>query len=241
MNRHFEGNLRSKLNQFHVTEFRQYLSVVFGKQEGRIYQPGLLDATTRDEFDTILLSLKQPWAEREGRGDGNSKFHDWMMERASMMRNCMTADVRTKVGLGSPPDKFYTNDSENTNVRLRHKTQGKEMGETAFAKAVKAEMIEDDQEAEVILALFGASERYELREQFKRFQLSADEWWDMNERQRKEYVQKIYDLFIDDIYDSHQANLLSTKTQLLSGEDKSLQLSLPHNCITGSLDLHIAE
>lgn len=32
------------------------------------------------------------------------------------------------------------------------------MGETAFAKAVK-EMIEDDQEAEVILALFGASER----------------------------------------------------------------------------------
>ena len=54
------------------------------------------------------------------------------------------------------------------------KTQGKEMGETAFAKAVK-EMIEDDQEAEVILALFGASERYELREQFKRFQLSADE------------------------------------------------------------------
>ena len=28
-------------------------------------------------------------------------------------------------------------------------------------------MIEDDQEAEVIVALFGASERYEIREEFK--------------------------------------------------------------------------
>lgn len=57
----------------------------------------------------------------------------------------MTADVQTKAGLSSQPDKFYTNDSKNMSVRLRHKTQGKEVGETAFAKAVK-EMIEDDQE-----------------------------------------------------------------------------------------------
>lgn len=57
----------------------------------------------------------------------------------------MTADVQTKAGLSSQPDKFYTNDSKNTSARLRHKTKGKEVGETAFAKAMK-EMIEDDQE-----------------------------------------------------------------------------------------------
>lgn len=57
----------------------------------------------------------------------------------------MTADVQTKAGLSSQPDKFDTNDSKNMSARLRHKTQGKEVGETAFAKAVK-EMIEDDQE-----------------------------------------------------------------------------------------------
>lgn len=54
-----------KLNHLHVTDFRQYLLEVFRKQEGQTYQPGLLDATTRDEFDTIVLSLKQPWAERD--------------------------------------------------------------------------------------------------------------------------------------------------------------------------------
>ena len=43
------------------------------------------------------------------------------------MKNCMIADVRTKAGLGFRPDKYYTNDSENTNGRLRHKTHGKEL------------------------------------------------------------------------------------------------------------------
>ena len=235
--RHFKGNVRSKLSQLRVTDFRQYLSEIFGKQ-GRTYQPGLLDATTSDVFDAILLSLKQPWAEREGRKDGQSKFHDWMKERAALMKNCMIADVRTKAGLRFPLDKYYTNDSENMNGRLRHKTNGKELGETAFAKAVK-EMIDDDQEAEVILALFGASERYELREQFKRFRLSPEECWAKNERQRKDYVQKMYALSIDDFYagNSHQASLYSTKTPLLT----SVQLSLPHDCVARSLDLHIAE
>ena len=79
-------------------------------------------------------------------GDGESKFYDWITERACMMKSCRNADVRTKAGLGSAPNKFYTNDRENTNGRLRKKTHGKEFGETAFAKAVK-EMIEDDQEA----------------------------------------------------------------------------------------------
>lgn len=53
--------------------------------------------------------------------------------------------MQTKAGLSSQPDKFYTNDSKNMSDRLRHKTKGKEVGETAFAKAMK-EMIEDDQE-----------------------------------------------------------------------------------------------
>ena len=160
----------------------------------------------------------------DGKGSHNEKLYD-----------CRCAN---EGGSRFSPDKYYTNDSENTNGRLRHKTHGKELGKMAFAKAVK-EMIKDDQEAEVILALFGALERYEVREQFKQFQLSAEEWWAKNERQRKDYVQRIYALSIDDFYagNSHQASLYSTKTRLLT----SVQLSLPHDCIAGSLDLHIAE
>ena len=36
-------------------------------------------------------------------------------------------------------------------------------------------------------------------ERFKRFQLSAEEWWAMNECQRKDCVQKMYALSTDDM------------------------------------------
>ena len=101
-----------------------------------------------------------------------------------MMKGCMIASVRTRAGPGIPPEKFYANDSENTNRRLRHKTGGKELGETAFAKAMK-ELIEDDQETEFILALFNGSEQYKLREPFKHLTVTNDEWFGMSEEQRK--------------------------------------------------------
>lgn len=70
-------------------------------------------------------------------------------------------------------------------------------------------------------------------------QRSAEEWWAKNECQRNDYVQRIYALSIEDFCagNSHQASLYSSKTPLLT----SVQLSLPHDCIAGSLDLHIAE
>ena len=51
------------------------------------------------------------------------------------------------------------------------------------------------------------------------------------------------DLSIVDIYagNSQEANLSSTKTQLLSGADTSLELSLSFSCLTGSLDVCIAK
>lgn len=75
---------------------------------------------------------------------------------------------------------------------------------------------------------------------FEQMPVPVDELW-TNAKER--IMSRRYDLSIDNIYagNSPHANLLSTKTQLLSGADTSLQLLLPHNCITGSLDLHIPE
>lgn len=112
----------------------------------------------------------------------------------------MIASVRTRAGLGLPPEKSYTNDSENTNCRLQHKTCGKELGETAFAKIMK-ELIEDDQETEFILGVFGGSGQYELRESFKHLEISKEDWFGMSEVQRKKKVANIYALSIEDMYE----------------------------------------
>ena len=150
---HFRTNVETKLASLGRKEHKQYFDEIFGIQEGTVYEMGLLGATSEDVFDAILASLQEPWARREKNETGTSNFHKWMVQRSQMMKESMIAAVRTKAGLGYPPDKFYTNDSENTNRRLRHKTRGQELGETAFAKAVK-ELIEDDQETELVLAFF---------------------------------------------------------------------------------------
>lgn len=113
---------------------------------------GFPDATSEDMFHAVLASLQEPWARREQKECGTSSFRNWMLHRARIMKESMIASVRTEAGLGYRPDKFYTNDSENTNRRLRHKTGEKELGETAFAKAVR-ELI-DEQETELVLAVF---------------------------------------------------------------------------------------
>lgn len=121
-----------------------------------------------------------------------------------MMKSSMIASVRTNAGLGNPPIKFYTNDSENTNRRLRDKTKGREQEETSFIREMK-ELIEDSQETEVVLAMHGASEVYEVREPFRKFQLEREEWFRMNESQRRNYIKEVYSKSMEELYASEKA------------------------------------
>lgn len=196
---HFRKNVESKLASLGVKEHKQYIDEIFGKQEGTVYEMGLLDATSEDMFDAILASLQEPWAKREKNESRTSSFHTWMLQRSQMMKDSMIADVRTRAGLGHPPDKFYTNDSENTNRRLRHKTGDKELGETAFTQAVR-ELIEDEQETEVVLTMFGGSQLYQFKEPFRKLEIPRDVWFSMNEEQRTKKVMNVYAADIEDLY-----------------------------------------
>ncbi|CAB3988141.1 Hypothetical predicted protein [Paramuricea clavata] len=140
--RHFHGNFLSFLTNLKIGETRSYFEEVFGKQEGDVYQEGLVDAASEEEFDARLLLLRESWAKREKCAVENCQVYQWMEERSLMVKSCMIASVRTKAGLGNPPMKFYTNDRENTNRRLRNKTNGREQGETSFIRDMK-ELIED--------------------------------------------------------------------------------------------------
>lgn len=46
------------------------------------------------------------------------KLCKYLTDRSKVMKESMTADVRAKAGLGNPPEKFYTNDSETNNERI---------------------------------------------------------------------------------------------------------------------------
>ena len=198
--RHFRGNFQSHLKNLGINETRSYYDEVFGKQDGSIYQ-GLLDANSEDEFDARLNSLRESWAKREQCEVEKCKVYQWIEERSPMIKSSMIASVRTKAGLGNLPMKFYTNDSENTNRRLCDKTKGREQGETSFIREMK-ELIEDSQETEVVLAMYGASEAYEVREPFRKFELQREEWFRMNESQRRSYIKDVYSKSMEELYAS---------------------------------------
>lgn len=155
----------------------------------------------------------------------------------------MIASVRTRAGLGLPPERFYTNDSENTNHPLRHKTRGKELGETAFAKVMK-ELIEDDQETEFILGVFGGSGQYEFSESFKHLEISKEDWFGMSKTQRKKKVANIYALSIEDTYEpsanQSQGRMFSARCSTVVHLPTKNDLSLPASSVQDQLDLHIA-
>ena len=89
--RYFRGNFQSRLKNLAITETRSYYEEVFGKQEGTVYQEGLLDATSEDEFDARLLSLRESWVKREQCEEENCKVYQWMEERSLMIKSNMLA------------------------------------------------------------------------------------------------------------------------------------------------------
>ena len=54
---HFRKNVESKLASLGVPDHQQYISEIIGKQDGTIYEKGLLDAASDEEFDALLQSL----------------------------------------------------------------------------------------------------------------------------------------------------------------------------------------
>lgn len=115
-----------------------------------------------------------------------------------MMKESMTADVRAKAGLGLPPKRFYTNDSETNNERIKHKMDHREAGLCSFVAGMK--QLAYSQETEFAKALCGMSTEYKLRDVFSSFAVPAEKWYDMREDQRRSHVQRVYKLAMSEVY-----------------------------------------
>ena len=88
------------------------------------------------------------------------------------MKESMTADVRAKAGLGNPPKKFYTNDSETDNERIKHKMDHREAGLYSFVAGMK--QLAYSQETGFAKALSGMSTGYNVRDLFSSFVVPAE-------------------------------------------------------------------
>ena len=189
--RHFQQNVERTMKNLGMQEYENVITGhIFGNEETR----GLLEAGSEEEFDQALQDHIKIWKELPN----GEKFCKYLSDRAVMMKESMTADVRAKAGLGNPPKRFYTNDSETNNERIKHKMDHREAGLCSFVAGMK--QLAYSQETEFAKALCGMSTEYKLRDVFSSFAVPAERWYDMREDQRRSYVQRVYKLAMSEMY-----------------------------------------
>lgn len=189
--RHFQQNVERTMKNLGMQEYENVITGhIFGNEETR----GLLEAGSEEEFDQAFQDHIKIWKELPN----GEKFCKYLSDRAVMMKESMTADVRAKAGLGLPPKRFYTNDSETNNERIKHKMDHREAGLCSFVAGMK--QLAYSQETEFAKALCGMSTEYKLRDVFSSFAVPAEKWYDMREDQRRSHVQRVYKLAMSEMY-----------------------------------------
>lgn len=150
-------------------------------------------------------------------------FMEWFCTtQAEVMCTTMMVSVRTRAGLGSPPEHFTTNSNESLNNLLKRKVDLKCSEWPQFNRILQGAVKEQQYEFEK--ALFGMGE-YELVDEFKYLEVPHDKWIQMNVEQRKQKIQKAYTAKVQD----------STGVLLALPSTENAESS-SHKCLSVSID-----
>ena len=112
-------------------------------------------------------------------------FHkNWMATiytHPTDIKECTLRALKEKVGMGSPPKPFYTNDSESLSAVIKEKVDYKKHQWPIFNDKMK--QLVDQSQQEVEKAIIGTG-RYQMKEQYRHLivdQKSGFEWQKHNE------------------------------------------------------------
>lgn len=117
-----------------------------------------MGSNSNDTFTQQILELRAKWVISF---DKDGKFFEYIFGKSNMYLRSMTADVRTKAGLGYPHEAFYTNSSESINAQMRRWMHSRELSLTSFI--IKLNDLVLSQEAEANKAYAGISSLYDVR------------------------------------------------------------------------------
>ena len=112
---------------------------MFGHRKGEVYEIGLSDAASENDFSQQLAILEKRWKDAHESGHD---FYAWFSEnKAADFVKSVISPVRQRAGLGCPPERFTTNRSERTNGVIQEfvkRESGKEnVDEYTFAVTLK--------------------------------------------------------------------------------------------------------
>ncbi len=122
----------------------------------------------------------------------------FLKNKVDVIRRSMLKPVREEAGLGSPPDRFYTNASETVNSILKNVVSYKQNELPDFILKVKEVCEEQEREIECAVVRRG---KYKFRPQYKHLELSEAKWFSMSRDQRVKHLKKVNSLSVCDVKD----------------------------------------
>lgn len=128
----------------------------------------LLDNENISNFDMQLESLISTWAVL----DPSEKFSSYIKTLAPTMKSSMIASVRTQAGLGFPPAKYYTNDAESNNFRLKNWLGFRETSMPKFIEEISS--FTKSENADCQKAFCNLQGKYFVRTEFRDLLQCAD-------------------------------------------------------------------
>jgi len=220
--RHLQQNVEKHLHEkgFPQSAIKQYAHDIFGftDKEG-CYHEGLIDAFDAFEFDVHVGELKDEWNRREldclPSGSSTPQFFDWFLKnKAADLKECTLRALREKVGMGSPPKPFYTNDSESLNAVIKEKVDYKKQQWPIFNDKMK--QLVDLSQREVEKAVIGTG-RYQVKEQYRHLIVDQKKWFRMTEAQRARHLQKFNSITVTSTSPGHPLSILAKESTSQGG------------------------
>ena len=164
---HLRDNVERKLNEFGITGSvaSEIVCDIFGKVLDEVVEGGLVDCTSSREFDIALNNVTNKWKDLHPNGDKFTSY--FIKEKAEIIRESATADIRSMCGLGFPP-KVYTQNASECMNRLVKAEEDSKFAKKADGLLSAIERIRTEvkrQKEEQFLAVIGRGE-YNLTSDF---------------------------------------------------------------------------
>ena len=223
--RHLRNTCKTHFRSLGVSETiqQQMLNDVFGATWDGIEQKGLIDAPTEAQFYEMCERMGEEWATKYPAG---LEAFQWLKEnKANVLVEKAIAPVRRQAGLGDPPGKFYTNQSESNNHLVQsfvqEDTGSKKVDEYVFCKTL--EKLIQRQTVDIELAVTNRGP-YEICEDYNDLLIiSEDKWVKMTPKQRATAIAKIHSISLS------QGNVKeSLTTSVVRHQQTSLENKLFH-------------
>ena len=142
------------------------LSDIFGVISLGVKEKGLTDCWSDDEVDEEFHQLESKWKMIHANGGNFGKYSK--VHKLHLIKNCMTAKVRTAFGLGFSPDVYTQNANECINSVLKRSLKGRKLSPKEAVLTIQSCV--KQQQTQVKLAVINIGE-FKLKEEYKHFKL----------------------------------------------------------------------